>query len=534
MGFKKVQTGTVIKSYTGLTKALKGEGLRSDQIRFMSKRQRLDYAKSKGWIYDPQHNFGASSSSELKDIDVKVQRELEEERQQPQKQEPVFTGLPVSESAVTNLKGGYEDARIQQSYEARFKPSADITYSRQEYIKAQQQKNQLREGEFFTGQGQSNILVTPTGYKGYQDARLQQSYTEQYKSSKEIEFRQRQATPERVTLKSNYQKFTEKVAKTNYWTAERTTKRIMPSEKYSLGMLKYGEQELKRIPQIWNENKTITNNKSIYDGQLTGYSMGVYKTIRNKPLTTMSYVGLGYVASGVSAGIAATGKAATSMGYGLTGITFTAAPKVLGIGAGVLYTGAKGYEYYKAPTPYKKGGVLGKAATELIALGVGSKLYGKTAKAFTKTDVIVPVKQTSTYKMTVGKKNTKILKITKQLSTPVQVYRGVKIQQRGWFGYGKAKTINTKAGFVVTPKKTTFVIPRANQNPVYSQFSTKTLPLNIKPEPTATKTLLDIKRDIGKPKIYLTDNKGKLILQGDKAASKLAFTQKFQGKKTNH
>lgn len=50
----------LIRSYPALTTAIRDSGISTRQLRRMSKRERLDYAKDKGWEYNPPSNFGTN------------------------------------------------------------------------------------------------------------------------------------------------------------------------------------------------------------------------------------------------------------------------------------------------------------------------------------------------------------------------------------------------------------------------------------------------------------------------------------------
>ena len=117
----------------------------------------------------------------------------------------------------------------------------------------------------------------------------------------------------------------------------------------------------------------------------------------------------------------------------ITGTIIKTAPTGVGIGLGLTFVGAKGYETYKAPTPKEKGAVLGGATREAIAFGAGASVgFGgaKLGKGFTAKDGAIP-------------KPTSKPKIPKQKDIPKTFEKGRYIDPHKGIGKYKGKIVST-------------------------------------------------------------------------------------------
>lgn len=97
-----------------------------------------------------------------------------------------------------------------------------------------------------------------------------------------------------------------------------------------------------------------------------GLGEGAYKQIRNKPLSTATFVGVGILSGGI--GVIAKGSKIAS--WSLRGVGAT---------AGVTYAGMKGVEAYLTPGAKAKGEVVGGAGVQVGAVLAGSTIGGSLA-----------------------------------------------------------------------------------------------------------------------------------------------------------
>lgn len=180
-------------------------------------------------------------------------------------------------------------------------------------------------------------------------------------------------------------------------------------EKSDLSLKRVSSGELTGVTGLYETGKGLYYKKRSQAEKGLQLGIGTVKGaddyVRYKPLSVGFDVGLGVATAGAFSGAK---YGATALRYSNVGAKLAKTRygfktvRTLGYGAAavgvgvptVAYAGTKGYQVYKAPTPYAKGKVLGATAVELGAFGggagIGSKAFAKFKPTIKHGEVVYP------------------------------------------------------------------------------------------------------------------------------------------------